>query len=160
MRSATSYDTKLNPHGPSLSGCAWLCHQSVLLPAPFFPCPTSQLRCAITFFPLHKPPTKLLGFEQLSSKALRSRSQIYRGPSECWEKSGWSPTPHMGGGVRRGLILLQLFAFTLSSPILKTDQIPDIGTRSAARSHIVYCDLWSKIEVINYCVVFLFYCIV
>ena len=67
MRSATSYDTKLNPHGPSLSGYAWLCHQSVLLPAPFFSCPTSQLRCAITFFALHKSPTKLLGFGYSSS---------------------------------------------------------------------------------------------
>ena len=28
MRSATSYDTKLTPHKPSLSFCAWLCHQS------------------------------------------------------------------------------------------------------------------------------------
>ena len=36
MRSTTSYDTKLNPHEPSLSSCAWLCHQSALLSGAFF----------------------------------------------------------------------------------------------------------------------------
>ena len=36
---------------------------------------------AITFFPLHKPPTKLLGFEQLLIQALRRWSQIYGGPT-------------------------------------------------------------------------------
>ena len=36
---------------------------------------------AITFFPLHKPPTKLLGFEQLLIQALRRWSQIHGGPT-------------------------------------------------------------------------------
>ena len=40
MRSTTSYDTKLNPHEPSLSSCAWLdatrVTQSALLPGAFF----------------------------------------------------------------------------------------------------------------------------
>ena len=36
---------------------------------------------AITFFPLHKLPTKLLGFGQLSIQALRRWSQIYGGPT-------------------------------------------------------------------------------
>ena len=37
---------------------------------------------AITFFPLHKLPTKLLGFGQLSIQALRRWSQIYGGPTK------------------------------------------------------------------------------
>ena len=34
MRPTASYDTKLTPHKPSLRSCAWLCHQSALLPCP------------------------------------------------------------------------------------------------------------------------------
>ena len=47
MHSATSYDTKLTPHKPSLSSCAWLCHQSALLPGAFFYCPTFDFQRAI-----------------------------------------------------------------------------------------------------------------
>ena len=47
MRSTTSYDTKLNPHEPSLSSCAWLCHQSALLPGAFFYYPTFDFQRAI-----------------------------------------------------------------------------------------------------------------
>ena len=47
MHSATSYDTKLTPHKPSLSSCAWLCHQSALLPGAFFYYPTFHFQRAI-----------------------------------------------------------------------------------------------------------------
>ena len=40
-------DTKLTPHKPSLSSCAWLCHQSALLPGAFFYYPTFDFQRAI-----------------------------------------------------------------------------------------------------------------
>ena len=56
------YDTKL-PHDSSVLGLGWfvpIWWLAILRKI------THHTRCAITFFPLHKPPTKLLGFGQRS----------------------------------------------------------------------------------------------
>ncbi len=87
MRSTTSYDTKLNPHEPSLGSCAWLCRQSALVPGAFFyyDFPFSARNKITSRYPTDM---KGLGFGQLSSRAVRSRSQIYGGPPGCYTTSG------------------------------------------------------------------------
>ena len=71
MHSATSYDTKLTPHKPSLSPCAWLCHQSALLPAAFFYYPTFHFQRAIKLLPVSDSSRR-----ELSVAGLRSTGDL------------------------------------------------------------------------------------
>ena len=80
MHLMTSYDTKLNPHKPSLSGGAWLCHQSALLPGAFFSCPTSELQRAIrkiyVVSPTQKASDSSSSHRKLSVAGLRSTGDL------------------------------------------------------------------------------------
>ena len=80
MNLTTSYDTKLNPHKPSLSGGAWLCHQSALLSGAFFSCPTSELQRAIRKLciapPTQKSPDSSSSHRKLSVAGLRSTGDL------------------------------------------------------------------------------------
>ena len=80
MRSTTSYDTKLTPHKPSLSSCAWLCHQSALLPGAFFYYPTFDFQRAIKLLPVTLPTQKTPDLDssrrELSVAGLRSTGDL------------------------------------------------------------------------------------
>ena len=80
MHSATSYDTKLTPHKPSLSSCAWLCHQSALLPGAFFYYPTFDFQRAIKLLPVTLPTQKTPDLDssrrELSVAGLRSTGDL------------------------------------------------------------------------------------
>ena len=80
MHSATSYDTKLNPHKPSLSSCTWLCNQSALLPGAFFYYPTFDFQRAIKLLPVTLPtwkaPVSCSSRRELSVAGLRSTGDL------------------------------------------------------------------------------------
>ena len=80
MRSTASYDTKLKPHEPSLSSCAWLCHQSALLPGAFFYYPTFHFQRAIKLLHVTLPTWKASVSDssrrELSVAGLRSTGDL------------------------------------------------------------------------------------
>ena len=113
MRSATSYDTKLNPHEPSLSSCAWLCNQKALLPGAFFYYPTFNFQRAIKLLhdilPTWKASATCSSRRELSVAGLRSTGDLLVATQPLGKPLVRSTGPPTLGSARWLLVLHRVF---------------------------------------------------